>query len=188
LHKDSPCSANAIFARHWFTTLAETIQENGWLRGRVEVTSLPVGGAAGAKGCCFAGEWFLAVPSDSACPEISWRIIGDLTTPEADRERIRRGVGLPAQRQSYRVFGKQCHPLFCCDLGRIRRFYDQTFSRLAIAHYKEMSGYLSMRFRQILDFPLLANEAAEKKKIFEILRDTEQLLRGMAVRRPQRAT
>ena len=72
---------SAAICRHWFNTLHEQLSAMP-PEERAEIHVQPL-----FNGQTTAGEWYLAIPSYSASPEVGLRLIEQLTTP--DREALR---------------------------------------------------------------------------------------------------
>jgi KaiC/GvpD/RAD55 family RecA-like ATPase len=86
---------SALVWRQWFTTLAESLGRLNRDEARqFVIRPLP-------RSCGLAGDWYLGVLADSAMPMAALRVIKTLTTPEAELERLREGIGLPTQRNYY---------------------------------------------------------------------------------------
>jgi hypothetical protein len=171
------CSGDAVFSRQWFSTLGEVLQENPDLKSRIGFAGLPrfCTGNVGTSGC-FAGEWYLAMPADSGSPEVGQRIIEELATSEKDRERFYCSVGLPAHVASYRQVSRGTSTEIDGKLGTMRSLYRRSLTRLCISHYRQVSGELARRFREVLLYPLQTDERAEKRWLWESLRNLEAAL------------
>ena len=85
----------ALVARHWYNTLNQELANSEPAdRASVEVRAL-------YGNVTTAGEWYLAVPSYSASPDVGLEIIRNLTTPAREMERLHMGVGLPTRQDFY---------------------------------------------------------------------------------------
>ncbi len=179
LAEPGPCSPNAIFSRHWFTTLAELLDQHRELMGKIEAGPLPAAKRGVGGGRSLAGEWYLAIPAGAACPEIAWHVLDDLSAPEMDVERFRHGVGLPAQVRSYRLLSRKSSAHCCTEPQQLRRLHERSLTRLAIAHYREICDYLASRFQEILSRPRIESPKAETAWLFDFLKDVDQALEGV---------
>ena len=104
----------------------------------------------------------------------------EMSTDEKDRERFYRGVGLPAQRASYRQVSRGTGTEIDNQLGSIHVLHKRSLTRLAISHYREVSSELARQFREILLQPLQENEKEEKQWLFDSLRNLELALLALA--------
>lgn len=173
-------AAGSIIGRHWFTTLNQLIKDQPALAGELEVRALP-------GDICVAGEWYLAVPAYSAAPEIALRIIRVLTTPQAEEERLRLGVGLPTRVPFYHVEGgvEGTEPelpsryLPGLPLHTVGELLRHAFRRSSIHGYARVTPALALHLQQILEIDDGLDPAAVEQAIAQRLASLKQQVQSL---------
>ena len=178
----------AVVTRHWYTTLnqvlsglplpedyeadknpataqqrANSLVENQETnnspriarqnRKDLRVTMLP-------KGIAVAGEWYVGIPAYSAAPEVGLEIIKELTTHEAELERLRLGVGLPTRSKFYddlqtgKILDLRVSPYFEPDEDvDLVKVYNSTFRRSYLKNYPQFARALAYHLQRIIMIP-----------------------------------
>lgn len=137
--------------RHWYSTLNQMLAEmTPSERSNIRVGPLP-------GGVTTAGEWFLAVPAHSAAPELAIAMIQDLTSQNAESERVRQGVGLPTRISYYEFAGASgeintpVSPYFSMPIGILRQLVADAFARSSIRCYTQFSSALTSHLLRMLE-------------------------------------
>ena len=92
--RDKKNGSGGIISRHWYNTLNQALSDPAGNRQKVSVRPL-------FGDVTIAGEWYLAIPSHSASPEVGLRLIEYLTAPDNETKRVDLGVGLPTRKMYY---------------------------------------------------------------------------------------
>jgi KaiC/GvpD/RAD55 family RecA-like ATPase len=138
---------HTVVWRHWYTTLNQMMSEMTVEERRgIRVISLP-------QDRSVAGEWFLAVPAYSAAHEVGLRIVELLTTPDAELDRARLGVGLPTRPQFYEEGSRLVSPYFSIVGTRLADIMKKRFKRSEFHCYGQISRVLTLHLRGILELP-----------------------------------
>jgi len=165
--KVTSVSHNACVWRHWYTTLNQMLSElDPPERAKIRVRTLPGDVAV-------AGEWYLALPSYSAAPDVGLEIIRHLTRREAELDRVWSGVGMPTRRS---FFGtsvapeRGVSPFFSLDGPKLGAMIDKAFMRSRIIGYEKISRTLAFHLVEIIRIPDVS-EPDLKSRIRRVLQD-----------------
>ena len=152
-------------ARHWYSTLCQMMRDMAPQdRSAIEVDAL-------FGKVTTAGEWYLAIPSYSAAPEVGLELIRMLTTPDRELQRLYRGIGLPTHASFYDhrdTGGKPLSPeTVGSDFLRIRldlarELVTTAFRRSQFACYQRFSPTVSAHLQRIRD-PQAARRGSYKR-------------------------
>lgn len=139
----------AVISRHWYNTLNQQLSTTPEERAEIEVQAL-------FGDITTAGEWYLAIPSHSASPEVGLRLLEYLTSPENETSRLEAGVGLPVRAAYYE--GPEAHATsvsryFRFDRQRVRKLLRNAIRRSSMRHYQRFSNTISSHLRWILEIP-----------------------------------
>lgn len=140
--------------RHWFGTLHQMCSEMGAeQRAGIEVGPLP-------GEVSVAGEWFLAIPSYSAAPEVGLRVIDMLTSPEAELDRLKAGVGLPTRDSFFLEEAEDLgiSPFFSMGGDVLRRIVERAVRRSDFGCYRRAASTVSAHLQAIVAAPLAPGE------------------------------
>jgi KaiC/GvpD/RAD55 family RecA-like ATPase len=172
-------SPKAIVWRTWYSTLNQLMSEmpaND--RGHIHVTALP-------NRVSMAGEWFLAVPMHSAAPDVAMKLMGFITSREAELDRMKLGVGLPTRTSFYdspRKSGRsRISPYFDIETALLSDLAHHAFARSLFDCYAQVSGVLSSHLQAVIE---LEDEAADDDGIALVLDSLDQEIRFMQTDRP----
>jgi KaiC/GvpD/RAD55 family RecA-like ATPase len=136
--------------RHWYTTLNQMLAEMSPVdQRRVKVRLLPGEVAV-------AGEWYLAIPSYSAAPDVGLAIIRHLTRREAEFDRVWAGIGMPTRRSFFSdpaSAERGVSPFFTLDGARLGELIDHAFMRSRILGYEQVSRSLALHLVEIIRLP-----------------------------------
>jgi hypothetical protein len=153
----------AIVWRHWYSTLNQMISDiDPAVRTQIRVCALP-------RDIAIAGEWYLALPSYSAAPEVGIEIIKSLTSPEAELDRLRYGVGLPTHSSFYETDPLEAaeeaavSPYFSLDNKVLKKLIHQAFMRSDFGCYSPLSGLLAYYLQRIIEIPDANNIQIEER-------------------------
>lgn len=142
---------SALVWRHWYTTLNHMMSKMSAAdRRMIKVSPLPTQTVV-------AGEWYLAVAAESAAPELALRMLEVLTTPQAEMERLNRGVGLPTRQTFYERSPvadqprARVSPYFALDMRALGRHVQTAFTRSSLGCYQEFAAALSFHLQEILE-------------------------------------
>ncbi len=180
LQQPSPFRVNhqARVWRHWYSTLNQMLGDMLPVE-RAQTTVVPLPGAISV-----AGEWFLALPRYSAAPDVGLKIIELYTSPEAEMDRVRYGVGLPVRSSFYRSIAGSSSisvsPYFAMDGKDVLSIIENAFVRSSFACYTRQASMLSTHLKNVLSLPALEEhtlEAAVRQRVNQ-LRDR---LNGSAI-------
>jgi KaiC/GvpD/RAD55 family RecA-like ATPase len=141
----------AIYWRHWYNTLNQELSSMlPEERSQVEVRPL-------FNGVTTAGDWYLAIPAQSASPEIGLDLIDNLTSPEREMQRLQLGVGLPTRESFYAPLDARLDPLvspyFRFSRPELRTLVDKAIRRSRFHCYERFSGTISAHLQSILEIP-----------------------------------
>jgi KaiC/GvpD/RAD55 family RecA-like ATPase len=141
----------ASVSRHWYNTLNQELSD----RAPGEASNVVVKAIYGDV--TTAGEWYLAVPTYSASPEVGLEIIGNLTTPVREIERLQMGVGLPTRKTFYD--GGQDAPsaisrYFRFDHEDLSRLVHKAFRRSRFFCYQQFAATISSHLLWLLEMPV----------------------------------
>lgn len=152
---------SACIWRTWYSTLIQLLStfppEEA---AKVMVIPLPGDVTVG-------GEWFLGIPAHSAAPDVGLRLIRNLTTREAEFERMKRGVGLPTRPRLYEGTPDDA-PLsesFRLKYSDFNRLLTNRFRRSAFLCYRDFSDILGTHLRAIIDL-----QSEDKSEINRLLK------------------
>jgi KaiC/GvpD/RAD55 family RecA-like ATPase len=145
----------AVFWRHWYNTLNQELSDMEPSE-RAGVRVQPLFGNVTT-----AGEWYLAIPSHSACPEIGLHIIERLTTPDREMLRLRLGVGLPTRADFYEEGqsggndddGVKVSPYFGFGRSELATLVRNAIRRSSFSLYQRCSRTFSSHLQWILEVP-----------------------------------
>ena len=159
----------AQVSRHWYSTLNQMLAEMpAEERASIEVMPLP-------GGVSVAGEWYLGVPSYSAAPQVGLRIIELLTSPEAELDRVKLGIGLPT-RVSFYAFRESSQvsvsPYFSMHGAALSDVVANAFPRSSFGCYPSVTATLSSHLQDLLEIPSsdergLMNEIAKRREFLK---------------------
>jgi KaiC/GvpD/RAD55 family RecA-like ATPase len=179
----TPCTG-ALVWRHWFTTLGELA--DALPPEAVSGTTVRVlPGAAKPGDCSVAGEWYLGVLADSALPEAGLALINNLVTPEAELERLRRGIGLPTQRYFYgnasenegvpaETWSRSRQLNFTVSRPALRDVLENAFRRSQFDGYVRRAPSLSFALWSVLDFEAVTGRSDPERWVRERIREILQ--------------
>lgn len=151
--------------RHWYTTLNQMLAEfsaNSSEGRSTRVRTLP-------GGISTAGEWYLGIPSSAASNDAAVEVIQMLCRPEAELERVRRGVGMPVRKSFYDELldSKSAElfisPYFSVDAATLSTMIGSPFRRSRFSCYPLVSGTLSYHLQRILEIPAGKPQAFNSK-------------------------
>ena len=155
---------NAVVWRHWYTTLNQMMSDmDPPKRAQIKVCALP-------QEVVMAGEWYLALPSYSAAPEVGIEIIKSLTSPEAELDRLRYGVGLPTHSTFYETEALSpdevetaVSPYFSLNNKVLKRLVEKAFMRSDFGCYSAVSGLLAYYLQRIIEIPDAPGDSVEAR-------------------------
>ncbi len=132
--------------RTWFSTLIQMLSSLS-AEEATNIAVIPLPGDI-----TVAGEWFLGIPSHSVAPDVGLRLIRNLTTREAEFERMKRGVGLPTRPRMYEGVPLDA-PLsesFRLRLSDFHRLMKEPFRRSRFSCYSDSSDILATHLQAIV--------------------------------------
>jgi KaiC/GvpD/RAD55 family RecA-like ATPase len=140
-----------IFWRHWYNTLNQELSSM-WPEERAQISVMPLFGNIATS-----GEWYLAIPAQSASPEIGLNLIQNLTTPEREMLRLQLGVGLPTRSNFYRESPGEADPVvapyFRFNRQDLKKLMDGAIRRSRFRCYEAFSNAISAHLQWILEIP-----------------------------------
>jgi len=155
---------DAVLWRHWYSTLGDMLRfAEGKLDEKVGILPLP-----GPRMC---GTWYLAILKGSVSPIAGWRVIKELSSVEANRQRLMRPVGLPSLQAFYEENGMFRTRDPEATVESLLPSYDNQyliFRQDISDFYEELSPIFLTRFTEILRLPTTADDSEVKR----ILRET----------------
>lgn len=138
---------SATIWRTWYSTLMQMLRYLSPEEvAKIRVIPLP-------GDVTVAGEWFLGIPAHSAAPDVGLRLIRNLTTREAELDRMKRGVGLPTRLGLYGATPSEA-PISESFRLRSLDFYritENPFRRSRFDCYRDFSDILSTHLKAIMD-------------------------------------
>jgi hypothetical protein len=151
---DPEVARGAVVWRHWYTTLNQMLARMPLARRqRIQVIPLP-------NGRSVAGEWFLAVPAYAAAPEVALSVVRFLTSPDAEADRLQRGVGLPTRKAFYEAAPNPrataatlVSPYFNLDPRELTRGVTGALRRSTLTRYLQFAPHLAYHLCRLLEIP-----------------------------------
>jgi KaiC/GvpD/RAD55 family RecA-like ATPase len=168
-------SGRAVVWRHWYSTLNQMMSSlTPDQRREIRVRSLP-GGCGSPDGITTSGEWYVGIPAYSAAPDVGLRIIKLMTSPEAESDRLRLGVGMPTRQSFYSVRSNgarrtqrtRVSPYFWMEAAPLRNLITKPFRRSRLSHYSRVSGILTYHLQRIIEIPEKNDLEEQLREIFE---------------------
>jgi KaiC/GvpD/RAD55 family RecA-like ATPase len=153
---------NALVARHWYNTLNQEFSTLSPQRRSDFVVQSLFGETT------TAGEWYLAVPSHSASPEVALRLIEQLTIPARETSRVELGVGLPTRHSYYNAEGlseASVSHYFNFTRSDVQRLMGNAIRRSEFRLYQRYATTISSHLHWILEMPEFNTEKAEQDEI-----------------------
>jgi KaiC/GvpD/RAD55 family RecA-like ATPase len=151
LHRLHPLKfiPKAAICRHWYNTLNQELSEMD-AHNRAQISVIPLFGERTT-----AGEWYLAVPSHSASPEIGLRLIEELTTAQRETSRVELGVGLPTRTDFYQADSEEISVsrYFPFSRPRVYELMKKAMRRSDFKHYQQFSSSISSHLQWLLEIP-----------------------------------
>jgi KaiC/GvpD/RAD55 family RecA-like ATPase len=150
-------TSNAVVVRHWYNTLNQMLTDYGDQLQDIQVH--PLFGRGEVKYMTTAGEWYLAVPSYSAAPDVALGIIEYLTTADEELERVQQGIGLPTRQHFYEVQANAptvfatVSPFFSLNPTVLGDLVGNAFRRSRFHCYQMFADTLSSHLHRLLDLP-----------------------------------
>jgi ABC-type glycerol-3-phosphate transport system substrate-binding protein len=156
---DVSVNPDAVVWRHWYNTLAQ-MMENPELQDPfgIKVVALP-------GGFTIAGEWYLALPAYSAAPDVGLEIIKQMTTREAEMERLQLGIGLPTRQTYYLSGGDHALPEsplssnMEMSMDELHTLISTAFQRSAFGCYPKASRIIARALQRIIEIPDMEEDA-----------------------------
>lgn len=108
------------------------------------------------EGRATAGEWYLAIPSHSASPEVGLRLIEQLTSMDRETLRVELGVGLPTRTAYYQDMATgetSVSRYFHFPRLDVYRLLQKAIRRSHFLHYQRCSNTISSHLQWILEIP-----------------------------------
>ncbi|HKY35597.1 MAG TPA: ATPase domain-containing protein, partial [Polyangiaceae bacterium] len=159
-------AAGAMITRQWYTTLRETPQDD-W--AKFEVRPLP-------GRVCVNGDWFLAVPSQSAVPSVGAKIIRFLTSPHWENQRMLKGVGLPVDAAFYADPARLFPQAAQVKVPRIKQLVESARKRSSVVDYCRLTPILTHHLLELLDGQAAASDDDIAPFVDRLLTDCELAL------------
>lgn len=142
----------ATFWRHWYNTLNQELsgfspEARSCIRVKRlfgEITS--------------AGEWYLAIPSHSASPDVGLYLIEQLTSAEREIHRLQLGIGLPTREAFYESeSGRQQNlaisPYFRFSRADLNDLTSKAIRRSCFRSYERLASSISSHLKWMLEIP-----------------------------------
>jgi hypothetical protein len=159
-HASIELDPGACMWRTWYSNLVQMISTFS-REDAAKIRVIPLPGDV-----TVAGEWFLGIPAHSAAPDVGLRLIRNLTTREAELDRMSRGVGLPTRQALYDSAPPDA-PIsesFRLSYSDLRRLLAKPFRRSRFACYGDYSDSLSVHLKAIMDL-----QSEDRKEIARLL-------------------
>lgn len=178
IKKNIQVDPQAIVWRHWYTTLNQTMA-NLTLEERKNISIAPL-----PSHITVAGEWYLAVPSYSAAPNVGLEVIKLLTSHEAEIDRMLSGVGLPTRQTFYeheteKSFAQiPISPYLSMSIADLSKIISNAFRRSNIDGYALFSPILAYHLQRIIEIPE-DDDLKIEKAICDVLASLEAGMRFM---------
>src|SRR5262249_50605285 len=141
---------NAAICRHWYNTLNQELSRMS-AEERAQIAVEPLFGD-----CTTAGEWYLAIPSYSASPEIGLRLIEQLTSLDRETLRVELGVGLPTRTAYYQALeagDTSVSRFFRFPRSDVYYLLKRAIRRSAFKQYQRLCSTVSSHLEWVLDIP-----------------------------------
>jgi hypothetical protein len=138
----------AIISRHWYNTLNQELSGMS-SEDRAQVCVKELFGKRTT-----AGDWYLAVPSHSASPEVGLRLIEYLTGPTEETARVDLGVGLPtriAYYQTQETSNTSVSRYFALSRAGVYELLKNAIRRSNFRHYQRFARNISNHLGQLLE-------------------------------------
>lgn len=144
---------DALVWRHWYSTLNQMLAS----MAPEESATIAVGLLPG--GITTSGEWYLALPVYSAAPDVGLKIISQMTSREAELNRMRLGVGLPTRSSFYKrladaeVGRTPISPFFSLPVAKVGTLMETAFRRSRFGCYLRVHQVLAHHLMRIIEIP-----------------------------------
>lgn len=154
-------ATNAIFYRHWYTSLAELLDEFPNLAESLTIqTKMP--SAVSNRCISITGEWYIGVATCSNDEDAALSIMQDIISPESDAMMISSSAALPLLKNTYESAKKRNATTLNSSLrlNDVIRAYElpHAYSRREIYGYNKMAPLLSKCFERIITLNPLDDE------------------------------
>ena len=94
-------TGNAVFMRNWPYAYSLGNGDDSAVKGKFDVTPLPVGAGEGARSAATLGGWNLAVSKYSKNPDAAIELVKCLASPEMQKDRALKPSNLPTIQALY---------------------------------------------------------------------------------------
>jgi hypothetical protein len=111
-----------------------------------------------------SGEWYLAVPSYSAAPEVALQVIEFLTTKSRELRRRNLGIGMPTREVFYKEDSpsEYMSPYFHMEPALMSKLVRNAFRRSRIRDYQSIAETIAAHLHHLLE--------SEEKELDSILK------------------
>jgi KaiC/GvpD/RAD55 family RecA-like ATPase len=148
--KNKPYIAASAICRHWYNTLNQELSNmTPGQRSQIRVEPL-------FHNRSTAGEWYLAIPSHSASPEVGLRLIEQLTSLDRETLRVELGVGLPTRTAYYQASETSetsVSRYFHFPRLEVYQLLQKAIRRSNFSQYQRSSNTISSHLQWILEIP-----------------------------------
>jgi hypothetical protein len=148
---DEKSHPRAAISRHWYNTLNQELSELSKTTPQ-DLAQIRVQALFGDV--TTAGEWYLAVPSHAASPEVGLRLIEYLTAPQHETARVELGVGLPTRTAYYQTEdtrGTSVSRYFSFSREEVYRLLKNAVRRSNFRHYQRFARNISSHLKWLLE-------------------------------------